>query len=121
MRSIIKFYTYIKSTYLNNSKHSNNLRHFLRIFFEREVKSRELHTAFGFLFKGSKWSDYKTYNINKLLIKSYFIYLLYFLIFFFVVCLFLGRSKAEYYFGFAFLMGYINFILGYLVLCLGDF
>jgi hypothetical protein len=60
----------MKSIYLNNSKYSNNLPHTLRIFFEREVKTKHTPTLFGSTFKGSKWVDYQTFNINKLFIKS---------------------------------------------------
>ena len=54
MRFLNKFYSFIKSTYLNDSKYSNNLRHTFRIFFEREVKTKNTPTSFGSLFKGSK-------------------------------------------------------------------
>jgi len=100
MRFLNKFYSFMKSIYLNNSKYSNNLRHSLRIFFEREVKTKHTPTLFGAVFKGSKWVDYQTFNINKLFIKtglSYFYYIFTLLI---IIFMLLGRSKSEQYFGF---------------------
>ena len=120
MRFLNKFYSFIKSVYLNNSKYSNNLRHTLRIFFEREVKTKHTPTMFGSTFKGSKWVDYNTFNINRLLIKSglsYFYYIALSLSFLFIL---LGRSKAEQYFGFLPFFAYINFFLGYIPLMLSD-
>jgi hypothetical protein len=120
MRFLTKFYSFIKSIYLNNSKYSNNLRHTLRIFFEREVKTKHTPTLFGTTFKGSKWVDYQTFNINKVFIKSglsYFYYIFIMLVFTFI---FLGRSKSEQYFGFLPFFSYINFILGYVPILLGD-
>ena len=115
-----KFYSFVKSIYLNNSKYSNNLRHTLRIFFEREVKTKHTPTLFGSLFKGSKWVDYQTFNINKLFIKSglsYFYYITFFVLLLFI---FLGRSKSEQYFGFLPFFSYINFILGYVPILFSD-
>ena len=120
MRFLNKFYSLVKSVYLNDSRFSNNLRHTLRIFFEREVKTKHTPSLFGTVFKGSKWVDYKTFNINKLLIKtglSYFTYMLFTII---LLTTFLGRSKAEQYFGFFPFFSYINFILGYVPLVLHD-
>ena len=54
MRTLNKFYSFLKSIYLNDSKFSNNLRHTLRIFFEREIKTKHTPTLFGSTFKGSK-------------------------------------------------------------------
>lgn len=54
MRLLSRFYSFIKSVYLNNSKYSNNLSHMLRIFFEREIKTKNTPTLFGSTFKGSK-------------------------------------------------------------------
>ena len=120
MRFLNKFYSLVKSVYLNDSRFSNNLRHTLRIFFEREVKTKHTPSLFGTVFKGSKWVDYKTFNINKLLIKtglSYFTYMLFTII---LLTTSLGRSKAEQYFGFFPFFSYINFILGYVPLVLHD-
>ena len=100
MRLLNKFYSFIKSIYLNNSKFSNNLRHTLRIFFEREIKTKHTPTLFGSTFKGSKWVDYQTFNINKLFIKSGLSYFIYMLLVFLMLLLLLGRSKSEQYFGF---------------------
>jgi len=111
----------MKSIYLNNSKYSNNLRHTLRIFFEREVKTKHTPTLFGSTFKGSKWVDYQTFNINKLLIKSGLSYFNYIFIGLSFIFIFLGRTKAEQYFGFMPFFTYFNFILGYLPLVLSDF
>lgn len=120
MRFLNKFYSFIKSIYLNNSKYSNNLRHTLRIFFEREVKTKHTPTLFGSTFKGSKWVDYQTFNINKLFIKSGLSYFYYILLLIFTTLILLGRSKSEQYFGFLPFFSYINFILGYLPLLLSD-
>lgn len=120
MRLLNKFYSFIKSIYLNNSKYSNNLRHTLRIFFEREVKTKHTPTLFGSLFKGSKWVDYQTFNINKLFIKSglsYFYYIMFAVLLLFVL---LGRSKSEQYFGFLPFFSYINFVLGYVPILFSD-
>ena len=120
MHILNKFYSFIKSIYLNNSKYSNNLRHTLRIFFEREVKTKHTPTLFGSLFKGSKWVDYQTFNINKLFIKSglsYFYYITFAILFIFVL---LGRSKSEQYFGFLPLFSYFNFVLGYSPILFSD-
>ena len=120
MRLLNKFYSFIKSIYLNNSKFSNNLRHTLRIFFEREIKTKHTPTLFGSTFKGSKWVDYQTFNINKLFIKSGLSYFIYMLLVFLMLLLLLGRSKSEQYFGFFPFFSYINFILGYIPLVLND-
>jgi hypothetical protein len=120
MRFLTKFYSFIKSIYLNNSKYSNNLRHTLRIFFEREVKTKHTPTLFGSTFKGSKWVDYQTFNINKLFIKSGLSYFYYIFMIFLLVIMFLGRSKSEQYFGFLPLFSYVNFVLGYIPLVFGD-
>lgn len=120
MRFLNKFYSYLKSVYINDSKYSNNLRHLLRIFFEREIKTKHSLSVFGSLFKGSKWSDYQTFNINSFFINSglhYFYYIITVLLFMMV---FLGRSKAEQYFGFIPFFSYIDFLLGYIPLVLGD-
>lgn len=110
----------MKSIYLNNSKYSNNLRHSLRIFFEREVKTKHTPTLLGSTFKGSKWVDYQTFNINRLFIKSGLSYFYYIFIFISIFFVFLGRSKAEQYFGFLPFFTYINFILGYVPLVVSD-
>jgi hypothetical protein len=110
----------MKSIYLNNSKYSNNLRHSLRIFFEREVKTKHTPALFGSTFKGSKWVDYQTFNINKLFIKSGLYYFYYILIIFSLTLFLLGRSKSEQYFGFFPFFTYINFLLGYIPLILSD-
>lgn len=105
---------------MNDSKYSNNLRHLLRIFFEREIKTKHSLSVFGSLFKGSKWSDYQTFNINNFFINSglhYFYYITTVLLF---IMIFLGRSKAEQYLGFIPFFSYIDFILGYVPLALGD-
>ena len=120
MRILNKFYTFIKSIYLNNSKYSNNLRHTLRIFFEREIKTKHTPTLFGALFKGSKWADYQTFNINKLFIKSGLNYFTYILVVFLLLCIFMGRTKSEQYLGFLPFFSYINFALGYVPLALHD-
>ena len=120
MRFVNKFYSFVKSIYLNNSKYSNNLRHTLRIFFEREVKTKHTPTLFGATFKGSKWVDYQTFNINKFFIKSGLSYFYYLITLFMLMLVFLGRSKSEQYFGFLPLFSYFNFILGYIPLVLGD-
>lgn len=121
MRLLNKFYSFIKSIYLNNSKYSNNLRHTLRIFFEREVKTKHTPTLFGTTFKGSKWVDYQTLNINKLFIKSGLSYFYYIISAIFLTFFLLGRSKSEQYFGFFPFFTYINFILGYIPLLCNDF
>lgn len=120
MRFLNKFYSYIKSIYLNDSKYSNNLRHLLRIFFEREVKTKHSLSTFGSLFKGSKWSDYQTFNINKLFINSGLYYFYYILTLLLLIIMFLGRSKSEQYFGFIPFFSYINFFLGYIPMATGD-
>lgn len=120
MRFLNKFYSFIKSIYLNNSRFSNNLRHTLRIFFEREVKTKHTPTIFGSTFKGSKWVDYQTFNINKLFIKSGLYYFYYISAVILILFLFLGRSKSEQYFGFFPLFSYINFILGYVPIIMSD-
>ena len=120
MRFLNKFYSFMKSIYLNNSKYSNNLRHSLRIFFEREVKTKHTPTLFGTTFKGSKWVDYSTFNINKLFIKSGLNYFYYIGTLFTVTLIFLGRSKSEQYFGFLPFFSYVNFIMGYIPLVLSD-
>jgi len=120
MRLLNKFYSFTKSIYLNNSKFSNNLRHTLRLFFEREIKTKHTPALFGSTFKGSKWVDYKTFNINKLLIKSGMSYFMYIFTTVSLVFLLMGRSKSEQYFGFFPLFSYINFVLGYIPLVLGD-
>jgi hypothetical protein len=120
MRFLTKFYSFIKSVYLNNSKYSNNLSHALRIFFEREVKTKNTPALFGSTFKGSKWTDYQTFNINKLFIKSGITYFYYALTLLLVTFIFLGRSKAEQYFGFLPFFSYVNFLLGYIPLVLSD-
>ena len=120
MRFLNKFYSYLKSVYINDSKYSNNLRHLLRIFFEREIKTKHSLSVFGSLFKGSKWSDYQTFNINNFFINSglhYFYYITTILLFMMV---FLGRSKAEQYLGFIPFFSYIDFILSFIPLALGD-
>ena len=111
MRFLNKFYSFIKSIYLNNSKYSNNLRHMLRIFFEREVKTKYTPTLFGSTFKGSKWVDYQTFNINKIFIKSGLSYFYYIITILLVIFIFLGRSKSEQYFGFLPFFSYINFFI----------
>lgn len=110
----------MKSIYLNNSKYSNNLRHTLRIFFEREVKTKYTPMIFGSTFKGSKWVDYQTFNINKLFIKSGLSYFYYIITLITILFVFLGRSKSEQYFGFLPLFSYFNFILGYIPLVFSD-
>ena len=120
MRVLNKFYSFIKSIYLNNSKYSNNLRHTLRIFFEREIKTKHTPALFGALFKGSKWTDYQTFNINKMFIKSGLNYFYYIFTFILLIFFALGRSKSEQYLGFLPFFSYINFILGYIPLVLGD-
>jgi hypothetical protein len=121
MRYLSKFYNLLRSSYLNNSKYSNNLRHFFRIFFERDVKLNHTPTIFGTLFKGSKWSDYKTFNINKSFIKLNLNFLLYSIFVILSLFIFLGRSKSEQYFGFLPMFSYFNFILGYIPIVMGDF
>ena len=120
MRFLNKFYSFMKSIYLNNSKYSNNLRHSLRIFFEREVKTKNTPMLFGSTFKGSKWVDYQTFNINKLFIKSGLSYFYYIFIVVSLLFFFLGRSKSEQYFGFLPFFSYINFLLGYIPLVFSD-
>jgi len=120
VRFLNKFYSIIKSAYLNDSRFSNNLRHTLRIFFEREVKTKYTPSLFGTVFKGSKWVDYKTFNINKLLIKTGLSYFSYILLVIVAITTLLGRSKAEQYFGFFPLFSYINFFMGYIPLVLHD-
>lgn len=120
MRFLNKFYSFIKSTYLNDSKYSNNLRHTFRIFFEREVKTKNTPTSFGSLFKGSKWTDYKTFNINKLITRSSTMYFFFLISILIVFCFYLGRSKSEQYFGYLPLFSYVNFILGYIPLTLHE-
>jgi len=120
VRFLNKFYSFLKSIYLNDSKYNNNLRHTLRIFFEREVKTRHTPTLFGALFKGSKWSDYQTYNINKLLIKSGLSYFLYLLVVILLVFFLMGRSKSEQYLGFLPIFSYVNFVLGFIPLLFHD-
>ena len=120
MRFLNKFYSFVKSIYLNNSKYSNNLRHTLRIFFEREVKTKYTPALFGTVFKGSKWVDYQTYNINKLFLKSGLSYFYYVLVVLTTLFILLGRSKSEQYFGYLPLFSYINFMLGYIPLIMHD-
>lgn len=59
-------------------------------------------------------------NINKLLIKSGLSYFYYTFTIFLITLILLGRSKSEQYFGFLPFFSYINFILGYIPLVLGD-
>ena len=87
---------------------------------EREVKTKHTPMLFGSTFKGSKWVDYQTFNINKLFIKSGLSYFYYLLTLFTLLFFFLGRSKAEQYFGFIPLFAYFNFILGYVPLVFSD-
>jgi len=92
----------------------------LRIFFEREVKTKHTPTLFGSTFKGSKWADYQTFNINKLFIKSGLSYFYYIIIIVMLTFIFLGRSKSEQYFGFLPIFTYINFLLGYVPIICSD-
>jgi hypothetical protein len=92
----------------------------LRIFFEREVKTKYTPTNFGSTFKGSKWVDYQTFNINKLFIKTGLYYFYYIFTILLLVFMFLGRSKSEQYFGFLPFFTYINFIIGYVPLVCSD-
>jgi hypothetical protein len=75
---------------------------------------------FGATFKGSKWVDYQTFNINKLFIKSGLSYFYYIIFATSSLFLLLGRSKSEQYFGFFPFFTYLNFLLGYIPLLLGD-
>jgi hypothetical protein len=75
---------------------------------------------FGSTFKGSKWVDYQTFNINKMFIKSGLSYFYYIIILITLTFIFLGRTKSEQYFGFLPFFSYFNFLLGYLPLVFSD-
>ena len=120
MRFLNKLYSFLRSIYLNDSKFTNNLRHALIIFFQREFKTINNLKLFGALFQSSKWSDYQTCNVNKSFRKtclSSFIYLLAAVLLIFFL---MGRSKSEQYLGFLPFFSYINFFMGFIPLLFHD-
>lgn len=86
MRYIDKFINYFLSSFLNNSKNYNYMSSLLKLFFERNNKTRTTITNLGDVFRNSKWSDFKIQNTKTNFISQYTYSLL--LTFLLVLCIF---------------------------------
>ena len=100
MRYFNKFFTSVKSYYLNDNKYHNSLFSNLRIYFERESKHKSNATTFGNTFRNSKWSDLQKVNIKESFLRTFTYASLTFLLTASVLMCFLGKAKSEHYLGF---------------------
>ena len=100
MRFFNKFFSSIKSHYLNDNKYNNSLFSNLRIHFEREMKYKSNITLFGNTFRNSKWSDLHKINIKESFLQTFLYSILTILFCMSTLMCFWGKAKSEQYFGF---------------------
>lgn len=86
-----KFFRYIQNAYLNNPKFAHESLAYLRVFFERNVKSNGSFTQLGQTYASSKWSSFSKSNIKVSLRQSF----LYFVIPFIVLLIFLNLTFGK--------------------------
>lgn len=81
-----RFFRYIRNIYLNNPKFANKDLAYLRIFFERNIKSNASFASLGQIYSSSKWSAFSKSTIKVSLKQSFFYFVMPFavLIFFLV-------------------------------------